>query len=198
MLALVVIAIRCSSRGPAIYRQTRVGRGGRPFTLLKFRTMKVGADRDDQLTVGDADLRTTVVGRLLRRTKLDELPQLANVATGTMSLVGPRPEVPRYVDPSRPHQAEVLHHRPGLTDPASLAFRNEVQLLEQAADPERFYLDVLLPAKLELSAVYLRRRSLQTDLGMLLRTVGVLVGLTPVPTSPAIVVTSATDDNGVA
>ncbi|MFA9430144.1 sugar transferase [Egicoccus sp. AB-alg2] len=176
VLALVAALIRWSSRGPVLYRQQRVGRGGTTFTLLKFRTMRVGADREGQLSVGATDPRTTAVGRRLRQHKLDELPQLVNVVRGEMSFVGPRPEVPEYVDPTRPEQAEVLRHRPGLTDPASLAFRCEGELLAGHPDPERYYVEVVLPAKLRLSAAYLRRRSLLGDLRIVLQTAGALRG----------------------
>jgi lipopolysaccharide/colanic/teichoic acid biosynthesis glycosyltransferase len=176
LLAVLALLIRCSSAGPVLYRQERIGRGGRPFTLLKFRTMKVGSDRSGQLTLGADDPRTTAVGRLLRRHKLDELPQLLNVVRGEMSLVGPRPEVPEYVDPTLPIHAEVLRHRPGLTDPASITFRAESELLAREEDAERYYLEVLLPAKLELSVAYLRHRSTTGDLRILARTAGALLG----------------------
>lgn len=179
LLAAVALLVRFGSAGPALYRQVRVGRDGQLFTLLKFRTMTVGADRAGQLTVGADDPRTTRVGQVLRRHKLDELPQLWNVLRGEMSLVGPRPEVPEYVDTSRPLHAAVLRHRPGLTDPASITFRSESELLARAADPERYYLDVLLPAKLELSAGYLDRRSTAGDLRILARTAGALIGKEP-------------------
>lgn len=191
LLLVVAVAVRLSSRGPVLYRQVRVGRGGRPFTLLKFRTMHVGADRASRLTLGGHDPRTTSVGRVLRRTKMDELPQLWNVLRGDMALVGPRPDVPEYVDPSVPDQAVVLRHRPGLTDPASLAFRHEADLLATAPDPDAFYRDQVLPTKLRLSASYLEHRSLRGDLGVLVRTVAVLAGVRSVPT-PALVATRST------
>lgn len=175
LLAVVALAVRLSSPGPVIYRQTRVGRGGELFVLLKFRTMTNGADAEGQLTVG-ADRRVTAVGRRLRDRRLDELPQLVNVLKGDMSLVGARPEVPEYLVPELSDQQEVLRHRPGLTDPASLAYRDEAALLAAAHDPVEYYRRELLPAKVAMSAAYLRRRSAWSDVGVVLRTVWCLFG----------------------
>ncbi|MTV24479.1 sugar transferase [Nitriliruptoraceae bacterium ZYF776] len=176
LLLVLALAVALSSPGPILYRQRRVGRGGTAFTLHKFRTMRVRADAAGRLTVGRDDPRTTAVGRFLRRTKLDELPQLFDVLRGAMSLVGPRPEVPEYVDLSRPDQRETLRHRPGLTDPASLAFRDESALLAGRADPEAYYVATLLPAKLALSAAYGRRRTWRSDLGILVATAAAIAG----------------------
>lgn len=167
--------IKLDSPGPVFFRQERVGRHGRLFRIHKFRTMRVDAERlGGPLTVG-ADARVTRVGRWLRAHRLDELPQLIDVLVGEMSLVGPRPEVPRYVALYPADLRErVLAVRPGITDPASLAFRGEAGLLAAAADPEREYVEVILPKKLALAAEYAARASLWTDLGVVWRTMGVL------------------------
>lgn len=171
---LVALAIRLDSPGPVFFRQERVGRGGRPFRIHKFRTMRVDAERAGQLTVG-ADARITRVGAWLRARRLDELPQLIDVLQGTMSLVGPRPEVPRYVAHYPAALRElVLSVRPGITDPASLQFRHEAEQLAAAADPEREYIEVILPAKLAAAADYARQASLWTDLAVVLRSLKVL------------------------
>ncbi|MCO5975776.1 sugar transferase [Ideonella oryzae] len=172
---LVGLAIQLDSPGPVFFRQERVGRGGRLFRIHKFRTMRVDAERQGQLTVG-ADARITRVGAFLRAHRLDELPQLIDVVQGTMSLVGPRPEVPRYVAHYPAALKEVvLSVRPGITDPASLRFRHESAQLAAAADPEREYIDVILPAKLACAADYAAHASLWTDLGVVLRTLRVLL-----------------------
>jgi lipopolysaccharide/colanic/teichoic acid biosynthesis glycosyltransferase len=178
-LLVMAVAIALSSRGPVLYGQLRTGEHGRPFTLLKFRTMRVGADRSGRLTIGDDDPRTTAVGRVLRRHKLDELPQLWNVLRGDMALVGPRPEVPEYTRSGDPNQVEVLAHRPGLTDPASLAFRRESELLASSDDPDRYYRETVLPQKLATSAAYLRQRTVRSDGRVIVATALTLCGLEP-------------------
>lgn len=167
--------IRVDSQGPALYRQERVGRFGRLFRIHKFRTMsQSGSNSALQITVG-ADPRVTRAGKLLRRTKLDELPQLWDVLVGDMSLVGPRPEVPKYValypDALRD---KVLSVRPGMTDRASIEYREENELLARAADPERTYIDVVMPAKLRYAAEYVDRRSMWADLCLIGATVQAL------------------------
>lgn len=168
LLLLTALWVKLDSPGPALFRQTRIGRYGIPFTIHKFRTMRL--EPGTAITIG-ADPRITRSGHLLRQTKLDELPQLWDVLRGAMSLVGPRPELPRYVE-LYPHElkARVLAVRPGITDPASLAFSHEAELLAAAADPEREYREVILPAKLQLSADYAGQASLATDLRLILRT----------------------------
>ena len=177
-LPMLVVAawIRLDSPGPVFFRQERVGRHGKVFRIHKFRTMAVDAERSGpQLTVG-ADARVTRVGRVLRANRLDELPQFLDVLAGDMSLVGPRPDVPRYVEQWPPALRErVLAVRPGITDPASLQFRDEATLLARAADPEREYVDVILPRKLALAADYADHASLWTDLAVIVRSVGVLL-----------------------
>jgi lipopolysaccharide/colanic/teichoic acid biosynthesis glycosyltransferase len=167
--------IRLDSPGPVFFRQERVGRGGRPFCIHKFRTMVADApSRGPALTVGD-DPRITRAGAWLRRSKLDELPQLLDVLSGDMSIVGPRPELPRYVAlyPAE-LRARVLSVRPGITDPVSLDFADEGELLARAADPEREYREVILPAKLRGAAAYAGRATLWTDLVIIGRTLALL------------------------
>ncbi|MFL6627909.1 MAG: sugar transferase [Burkholderiaceae bacterium] len=175
-MLLVALWIRLDSPGPVFFRQERVGRHGKLFRIHKFRTMAVDAEqRGPQLTVG-ADARVTRVGRVLRANRLDELPQFLDVLAGDMSLVGPRPDVPRYVERWPADLRErVLAVRPGITDPASLTFRDEATLLARAADPEREYMDVILPRKLALAADYADHASLWTDLAVIGRSVGVLL-----------------------
>ena len=177
LLLAIALAIRLDSRGPALFRQQRVGRHGVPFRIHKFRTMVVDAAvRGPSLTVG-ADARITRVGRLLRTRRLDELPQLIDVLKGDMSLVGPRPELPRYVERyPEALRVRVLAVRPGLTDPASIAFLDEAEHLARAADPEREYVEVLLPIKLQAAADYAERASLGSDLRVLFGTVRRLFG----------------------
>jgi len=182
LLLLMALAIKLDSPGPVFFRQARVGRYGVEFRIHKFRTM-LHSERGDsagpqaavaQLTVG-ADPRITRVGALLRRTRLDELAQLIDVLCGNMSLVGPRPEVPRYVATyPRELRDKVLSVRPGITDPASLAFRDESAMLACAADPQREYVEIVLPAKLRLSARYIDEASFGTDLRLIAATLRTL------------------------
>ena len=177
LLLLLALVIRLDSPGPVFFRQERVGRHGVLFRIHKFRTMVADAPaRGLALTVG-ADPRITRCGAWLRRTRLDELPQLIDVLRGAMSLVGPRPEVPRYVQhyPSGLRE-RALAVRPGITDPSSLEFIDEASLLANAADPEREYIERILPRKLQCAADYADRASLWTDLRVLWRTLRVLVG----------------------
>ncbi len=175
LLLLAALAVKLDAPGPVFFRQTRVGRHGVPFRIHKFRTMRDGA-AGPEITVGD-DPRITRVGAWLRRTRIDELPQFIDVLAGTMSLVGPRPEVPRYVALYPPALRErVLAVRPGITDPASLAFIDEGQRLAQSADPEREYVERILPAKLAAAADYVGRATLATDVAVLWRTLRRLLG----------------------
>lgn len=174
LFGLVALAIRIDSPGPVFFRQTRVGRHFRHFQIYKFRSMIAAAPQVGPLLTAGDDARITRVGRLLRWTKIDELPQLLNVLRGEMSLVGPRPEVPRYVERFREDYAEILTVRPGITDPASLAFRHESAQLGAAADPEDEYVTRILPEKLRLSRESIRRASLLRDVAVIVRT---LVGL---------------------
>ena len=169
MLLAVAIAIRFDSDGPILFRQQRIGRHGRPFIVFKFRSMRTEpVDRSRQITVGD-DPRITQVGALLRRTKIDELPQLLNVLVGDMSMVGYRPDVPRYVCVDEPVQRQVLQRRPGLTDPASLRYHRESELLALAVDPDRVYRGRVLPDKLRISSRFARSETLSADWRVLCR-----------------------------
>jgi lipopolysaccharide/colanic/teichoic acid biosynthesis glycosyltransferase len=177
VLAIVAVWIRLDSPGPVLFRQVRVGRHGTPFRIHKFRTMVDDAARGGRAITVGADPRITRAGAVLRRAKLDELPQLIDVLRGDMSIVGPRPELPRYVE-TYPAELrdKVLSVRPGITDPASIRFRNESELLARAADPEREYVDVVLPQKLRLSAQYAEQATLASDLRLIGQTVRTLLG----------------------
>lgn len=155
LFLLIAVLIRMETSGPVFYIQERIGMGGVPFTLWKFRSMRVGSDREGLLTVGGRDPRITPVGRFIRDWKLDELPQLWNVLRGDMSLVGPRPEVRKYTDLYTPAQRRVLDVRPGVTDQASIRYRHENDLLAASADPERTYIEEILPAKIALNQGWL-------------------------------------------
>jgi len=171
VLALIAVAIKIDDPGPVFYRQVRVGKNGKEFRIYKFRTMVVDADKKGlAITVG-RDSRITRVGAFLRKTKLDELAQLINVFTGEMSFVGPRPEVSKYVSLYTPYQRQVLLVRPGITDYASIAYRNENDMLEGAEDPERMYIDVIMPDKIELNMKYLHEISPVADVKLILSTV---------------------------
>jgi lipopolysaccharide/colanic/teichoic acid biosynthesis glycosyltransferase len=173
-LGLIALLVRSSSPGPAIFRQERIGRYGRTFCIHKFRTLHSGSS--GPLVSAAGDHRVTPIGAVLRRTKLDELPQLWDVLQGTMSLVGPRPEVPSYAALWTEAEREViLSVRPGITDPVSILFRNEADQLALAADPDSHYRTVLLPRKAQLYVEYVQSRSLIGDLAILLRTAQSLV-----------------------
>lgn len=174
LMAVIAAIIVADDGFPVLFRQERIGRGGAPFSILKFRTMVRDAQaRGIPLTVGD-DPRVTRVGRCLRRTKLDELPQLFNVLRGEMSLVGPRPEVPRYVALYTDDQRRVLALRPGITDPASIVFCNESAVLARYPDPQEAYVKKVMPEKIRINLAYAQRRSVAADLGILLRTLRLL------------------------
>ncbi len=170
LFCLVAVLVKLTSTGPAFYRQRRVGKGGREFKIIKFRSMEVDAQRRGPPITSAGDMRVTGLGRVLRRLKIDELPQLWNVLKGEMSLVGPRPELPQYVADYTSHQRQVLTLRPGITDPASLTYRHEEKLLGRQADPEAFYRRSVLPRKLQLNLGYLEHVSLTRDLGLILLT----------------------------
>lgn len=175
LLLAVALWIKFDSPGPVLFRQQRVGRHGVPFAILKFRTMAHRAPQERQLTVGQ-DARVTRAGRLLRHAKLDELPQLFNVLQGTMSLVGPRPEVPRYVACYPPAVRDtVLSVAPGITDWASILYKEESAILGRAADPERAYIDTILPVKLGYYQRYVREQSFWLDLRIIFHTLAAIV-----------------------
>ncbi len=178
LFAAVAVWIRLDSPGPVFFRQERVGRDGVPFRIHKFRTMRAAPEANDAAITVGADPRITRAGAFLRRTKLDELAQLVDVLRGDMSLVGPRPEVPRYVaDYPADVRAKVLSVRPGITDLASVRYRDESALLARAADPEREYREVVLPAKLRLAVEYVDHATLAGDLRLIGLTLRTLLGL---------------------
>jgi lipopolysaccharide/colanic/teichoic acid biosynthesis glycosyltransferase len=175
ILIIVLVLIRLTSKGPVFYRQTRVGEKSRDFKILKFRTMYVGADKLGLLTVGGRDSRITKVGYYLRKYKLDELPQLLNVFIGDMCLVGPRPEVRKYVDLYSDSQKKVLDVRPGITDLASIEFRNENEILAEQENPDKYYIDVIMPHKLQINLKYIKERSLIKDFEVIFKTFSVIL-----------------------
>lgn len=168
VLIVVALAVLAGNGWPVFFRQERIGKAGKKFQLMKFRTMRISKSGPSITARGDA--RITPTGRVLRKFKLDELPQLWNVVRGEMSLVGPRPEVPQFVDINDPVWRSVLQVRPGITDPASITFRNEEEILARAADPISFYKETVLPAKLALNLAYLEKRSLLLDLKVIVAT----------------------------
>jgi len=171
LMLLAALAIKLDSPGPIMFRQKRIGKGFRPFLIYKFRTMVQGAsDRRRSLTVGD-DPRITSSGRFLRRTKIDEIPQLINVLKGDMSFVGPRPEVPEFVELFREDYEETLTVRPGITDLASVKYRDEAAVLGHCNNPQEEYLRHVLPDKINLNKEYIRRSSFFFDLTLILKTV---------------------------
>lgn len=159
------------SKGGVFYKQKRVGRFNKDFTLYKFRSMRVGADKKGLLTIGGKDSRVTKAGFFIRKYKLDELPQLLNVLKGDMSFVGPRPEVRKYVDMYTERQLKVLDVRPGITDLASIKYRNENDLLAAADNPEQYYIDVVMQDKLALNLQYIETRSFFGDIKLIFRTI---------------------------
>jgi lipopolysaccharide/colanic/teichoic acid biosynthesis glycosyltransferase len=170
LFILIVIIMKANSKGGIIYTQLRVGINNKDFSIFKFRTMYVDSDKLGLLTIGGRDPRVTKLGYYLRKFKLDELPQLLNVLIGDMSLVGPRPEVRKYVDLYTQEQMMVLNVRPGITDMASIAFRNENDLLSEQVDPDSYYIDVIMPKKIQLNLDYLKERNLIKDIGVIVKT----------------------------
>lgn len=168
---LLAMMIRSESAGPVLYLQERVGKNGRLFRLWKFRTMHTDADKLQAITVGKRDPRITRVGTFLRKYKLDELPQLVNVLMGEMSFVGPRPELKKFVDLYTAEQKQVIGVRPGITDYASIQFRNENELLEGKADPIDFYIREIMPVKLGLNLKYIREQSFWLDMRIIFQTI---------------------------
>lgn len=170
LLVFTAVVIRIVDGAPVLFRQERVGQGGGTFTIYKFRTMRSGSNPADRaLTIG-RDHRITPLGHWLRASKLDELPQLLNVLKGEMSLVGPRPEVPQYVALYTPEQVPVLQLKPGITDPASIVYRDEAQVLAGAKDPLRYYVEVVMPDKIRINLEYAKRASVGRDVMVLART----------------------------
>jgi lipopolysaccharide/colanic/teichoic acid biosynthesis glycosyltransferase len=168
---VIAIWIKADSLGPVFYRQVRVGKKNTDFRIFKFRTMYSGSDRSGLITIGGRDPRVTRSGYMLRRYKLDELPQFLNVLSGEMSVVGPRPEVRKYVAMYNAEQLKVLDVKPGITDYASVEYADENELLAKAADPEKEYVEIIMPAKLNLNLKYIREQSLLTDLRIIATTI---------------------------
>lgn len=175
LFLILAVWIKCDSAGPVFYRQVRVGRNNKDFKLFKFRSMRVGSDKKGLITVGGHDPRITRSGYFIRKYKLDELPQLINVFIGDMSLVGPRPEVRKYVDMYTAEQMHVLDVRPGITDMASIRYRNENELLEQADDPDKYYVEVVMQDKLRLNLEYVERHSFSFDIRLIFQTFWTIV-----------------------
>ncbi len=170
VFVITAFAVGVTSKGGVFYKQKRVGRDNKDFIIYKFRSMCVNADKNSLITIGNRDNRVTKIGFFIRKYKIDELPQLFNVLIGDMSFVGPRPEVRYYVNMYSDSQKEVLNVRPGITDPASIAYRNENELLSSQDNPEKYYIDVIMPDKLRINLEYIASRSLFTDLKTILRT----------------------------
>lgn len=175
LFLILAIWIKLDSKGPVFYRQVRVGRNNKDFRIFKFRSMRVGSDKGSLVTIGGRDPRVTRSGYWIRKFKLDELPQLINVFIGDMSLVGPRPEVRHYVDYWTPEQMHVLDVRPGITDPASIKFRNENELMETAEDPEKYYIEVIMQEKVKLYLEYVDNHSFWGDIGLIFKTFWTIV-----------------------
>lgn len=175
ILLVISILIKLDSKGPILFKQIRVGKNGKKFKIFKFRTMVIDAEKKGmQITVG-RDSRITKAGIILRKAKLDELPQLFNVLIGEMSFVGPRPEVPRYVEMYDENQKDILKVRPGITDLASIEYRNENDLLAKSLDPEATYINEIMPKKVELNIEYLKNMSVLYDIKLIIRTVFVVL-----------------------
>ena len=171
ILLLISILIEIESKGPVFYMQTRVGKNNQDFKIFKFRTMYVGSDKKGLLTLGDKDSRVTKIGYYLRKYKLDELPQLINVLNGSMSFVGPRPEVRKYVGFYTKEDLQILQVKPGVTDYASIAFRDEAELLKETKDPEKLYIEEIMPKKIALNKKYISKPSVFTDVKIILKTI---------------------------
>jgi lipopolysaccharide/colanic/teichoic acid biosynthesis glycosyltransferase len=175
LFLIVAIWIKLDSPGPIFYRQVRVGRYNKDFRIFKFRSMRIGSDKGSLVTIGGRDPRNTRSGYFIRKFKIDELPQLINVLVGDMSLVGPRPEVRHYVNYWTEEQMHVLDVRPGITDPASIKFRNENELLAQAEDPEKYYIEVIMQEKIKLYLDYVKKNSLWYDIKLIFQTFWVII-----------------------
>ena len=175
LFLILAIWIKIDSKGPVFYRQVRVGRYNKDFKIFKFRSMRVGSDKGSLVTIGGHDPRITRSGYFIRKFKFDELPQLINVFMGDMSLVGPRPELRHYVNYWTPEQMHVLDVRPGITDPASIKFRNENELMEKAEDPEKYYIEVIMQEKIRLYLEYVENHSFLYDFSLILKTFWVIV-----------------------
>lgn len=176
LIVIVSILIKLTSKGPVLFKQVRVTKNGRLFKIYKFRTMRENSEGNKQITVGN-DSRITGIGHILRKTKLDELPQLFNVLKGEMSLVGPRPEVPKYVELYTEEQREILKVSAGITDYASIYFSNESELLGEAENPEEFYIKKIMSYKIELNKKYIKEIGIVTDIKLIILTILKILGL---------------------
>lgn len=174
-LYIITLLIKLDSRGPVIFIQKRVGRHNKDFNIFKFRTMKFNSKNLSNLTIGNRDERITKVGYLLRKYKLDELPQLFNVLLGNMSFVGPRPELRCFVNYYNKSDLEILNVKPGITDYASITYRNETELLKARENPEQFYINSLIPKKIKLNKQYLEEQGLFTDFSIIFRTINTII-----------------------
>lgn len=175
LFAVLSVWIKLDSPGPVFYRQVRVGRYGKDFRIFKFRSMRVGSDKGSLVTIGGHDPRVTRSGYFIRKYKLDEFPQLINVFIGDMSIVGPRPEVRHFVDYWTPEQMRVLDVRPGITDPASIRYRNENEILENVEDPEKYYIEYIMQDKLRLYLDYVENKSFWYDFKLILKTFWIII-----------------------
>jgi len=175
LFLVIAIWIKLDSKGPIFYRQVRVGRYNKDFRIFKFRSMRVGSDKGSLVTIGGQDERITRAGCFIRKYKLDELPQLINVLIGDMSLVGPRPEVRHYVNYWTPEQMHVLDVRPGITDPASIKYFDENELLEKAENPEKYYIEVIMQEKIKLYLQYVEKQSFLYDITLIFKTFWMIV-----------------------
>lgn len=171
ILIPIALWVGLSSKGGVFYTQIRVGKNNKDFKLYKFRSMRVNSDKQGLLTVGSKDNRITKAGYFIRKYKIDELPQLLNVLKGDMSFVGPRPEVRRYVEMYNEEQKQVLKVRPGITDPASIKYRNENDLLSKAEDPEQYYITNIMPDKLRINIDYINKRTFLKDIKIIIQTI---------------------------
>lgn len=171
LFIIISILIKLDSKGGVLYKQMRVGKSNKDFKLFKFRTMETNSDKKGLLTVGGKDVRVTRIGFLLRKFKMDELPQLFNVLFGDMSLVGPRPEVRKYVDLYTPNQMIILNVLPGITDLASITYRNENDLLAAAENPEQFYISEVMPAKINLNLKFIENRNIKQYFLIIIKTI---------------------------
>jgi len=170
ILVIISLLILLDSKGPVLFNQVRVGLNNKDFKIFKFRTMRLGSDKLGLLTVGDKDPRITRIGYFLRKYKLDEFPQLFNVLIGNMSFVGPRPEVRKYVNLYSKEDLEILNVKPGITDYASIKYRNEVELIKQIDNPEKIYIEEIMPEKIKINKLYINNNNLFIDIKIILKT----------------------------
>ncbi|KJD36044.1 glycosyl transferase [Tamlana sedimentorum] len=171
LLICIAILVKFDSKGSVFFKQTRIGKNNKKFTLFKYRTMFISSKTSSNLTIGNNDARITNLGYYLRKHKLDELPQLFNILKGDMSFVGPRPEIPYFVKKYKPEYLEVLNVKPGLTGLASLKYKNEDELLKNTQNPETVYLNTILPDKIKLNKTYINSQSLALDIKILIKTI---------------------------